>query len=264
MTRKQWLLSSVVAFTTLVSTAVIAGPIENYSPVTSARLENPEPENWLMARGSYKGWSYSSLDQINTSNVKDLKVAWTFSTGLDRGHEAAPLVVGSTMYIVTPWPNLLYALDLTKPGSPLKWQYNPRRTALALQAKASRRVQRLAQYQPRRGPVRRQGLYGRTRWRAGRARRQDRQGRLEREGRGLEDRLLYDRGAPGGERQDSGRRGGGRVRRARLRPGIRSRVRQLSVEDLHGSGTRRAGKRHLAEARHLEDRRSLHLDEWQL
>ena len=70
MTRKQWLLSTVVAFTTLVSTAAVAGSIDNYSPVTTARLENPEPGNWLMTRGTYKGWSYSSLDQINTNNVK--------------------------------------------------------------------------------------------------------------------------------------------------------------------------------------------------
>jgi PQQ-dependent dehydrogenase (methanol/ethanol family) len=53
-------------------------------------------------------------------------VAWTFSTGMLAGHEAAPLVVGSTMYVVTPWPNILYALDLTKPGSPAKWSYDPK------------------------------------------------------------------------------------------------------------------------------------------
>src|SRR5438270_9246850 len=110
MTRKQWLLSSVVAFTTLVSTAVIAGPIENYSPVTSARLENPEPENWLMARGTYKGWSYSSLDQINTSNVKSLVPVWSFSTGVDSGHEAAPIVNNGVMYISTPYSQVI-ALD---------------------------------------------------------------------------------------------------------------------------------------------------------
>ena len=62
---------------------------------------------------------------INTANVKQLKLAWTFSTGLTRGQEAAPLVVNNTMYIVTPWPNLLYALDLTKPGAPGKWTYTP-------------------------------------------------------------------------------------------------------------------------------------------
>ncbi len=71
-----------------------------------------------MAAKNYASTRYSTLDQINTGNAQSLKLAWTFSTGLTRGHEAAPLVVNNTMYIVTPWPNLLYALDLTKPGAP--------------------------------------------------------------------------------------------------------------------------------------------------
>lgn len=78
-----------------------------------------------MASKNYASTRFSSLDQINTGNVGSLKMAWTFSTGLTRGHEAAPLVVNHTMYVVTPWPNLLYALDLTKPGAPVKWTYDP-------------------------------------------------------------------------------------------------------------------------------------------
>ena len=123
MTRKQWLLSSVVAFTTLVSTAVVAGPIENYSPVTSARLENPEPGNWLMTRGNYKGWSYSSLDQINTSNVKSLVPVWSFSTGVDSGHEAPPIVNNGVMYISTPYSQVI-ALDAAT--GDLLWRYKPK------------------------------------------------------------------------------------------------------------------------------------------
>ena len=70
MTRKQWLLSSFVALTLLPS-AALAGPIENYSPVTSVRLENPEPGNWLLYRRTYDGQGYSPLDQINAANVKN-------------------------------------------------------------------------------------------------------------------------------------------------------------------------------------------------
>ena len=55
----------------------------DYAPVTDARLANPEPENWLMTRGNYKGWSYSALDQINTRNVKNLVPVWSMSTGVD-------------------------------------------------------------------------------------------------------------------------------------------------------------------------------------
>jgi len=102
MTRKQWFLSSFVAFTTLVSTAAVAGPIENYSPVTSARLENPEPGNWMLYRRTYDGQGYSPLDQINNSNVKSLTPVWTFSTGVVEGHEAPPIVNNGVMFVATP------------------------------------------------------------------------------------------------------------------------------------------------------------------
>jgi glucose dehydrogenase len=64
-------------------------------------------------------------NQINTSNVGSLKVAWTFDTGVARGQEAAPIVANNTMYVIAPWPNALFALDLTKPGGPLKWKFEP-------------------------------------------------------------------------------------------------------------------------------------------
>jgi alcohol dehydrogenase (cytochrome c) len=95
-----------------------------------AQIQNQTDDGqWIMAPKNYASTRFSTLDQINTSNVKQLRPAWTFSTGLTRGHEAAPLVVNGTMYVVTPWPNLLYALDLTKPGAPRKWTYAPNPTA---------------------------------------------------------------------------------------------------------------------------------------
>src|SRR5579875_1607580 len=91
-----------------------------------AQIQNqPDDGQWPMAAKNYASTRYSTLGQINTSNVKNLKLAWTFSTGLTHGHEAAPLIVNNTMYIVTPYPNNLYALDLTKAGAPLKWEYQP-------------------------------------------------------------------------------------------------------------------------------------------
>ena len=68
---------------------------------------------------------FSGLAEISRENVARLQPRFTFSTGVLRGHESAPLVVGNTMYIVTPYPNLLYALDLTQPGAPVKWTYRP-------------------------------------------------------------------------------------------------------------------------------------------
>jgi len=102
MTIKQCLLSSAVAFTCVIGTAAIAGPIENYSPVTSSRLDNPEPGNWMLYRRTYDGQGYSPLDQINTSNVKSLTPVWTFSTGVVEGHEAPPIVNNGVMFVATP------------------------------------------------------------------------------------------------------------------------------------------------------------------
>jgi PQQ-dependent dehydrogenase (methanol/ethanol family) len=81
---------------------------------------------WVMPAKNYASTRFSGLTEINTANVSRLGVAWTFSTGMVSGHEAPPLVVGSTMYLVTPFPNILYAFDLTKPGAPLKWSYDPK------------------------------------------------------------------------------------------------------------------------------------------
>ena len=79
---------------------------------------------WTMQGNNSALTRYSELTEIDTATAKHLKLAWTFATGALRGHEGAPLVVNNTMYLVTPFPNIAYALDLTKPGS-VKWQYRP-------------------------------------------------------------------------------------------------------------------------------------------
>src|SRR3954467_716396 len=95
-------------------------------PTGAQSAAETEDGQWLMPAKDYASTRYSGLDQINAGNAKNLKLAWTFSTGLVRGHEAAPLVVNNTMYLVTPFPNILYALDLTKEGAPMKWSYDPK------------------------------------------------------------------------------------------------------------------------------------------
>jgi lanthanide-dependent methanol dehydrogenase len=82
-----------------------------------------EDGQWTMAPGDYENTRFSGLDEIDASNVASLRVAWTFATGNRHGHEAAPLIVGDTMYIVTPFPNELYAFDLAQPGANVKWHY---------------------------------------------------------------------------------------------------------------------------------------------
>lgn len=83
-----------------------------------------DPAQWGMQLGQYDGSRYSKLDKINKDNVGDLQVAWTFSTGVLRGHEGSPLVVDNVMYVHTPFPNTLYALDLNEDGKIL-WKYQP-------------------------------------------------------------------------------------------------------------------------------------------
>jgi len=92
----------------------------DYSPVTDARLQNPEPQNWLMTRGNYAGWSYSSLDQINVGNVKNLAPVWSVSTGVDSGHEAPPIVNNGVMFVSTPYSQVM-ALNATT--GDLLWRY---------------------------------------------------------------------------------------------------------------------------------------------
>ncbi|HEX8172559.1 MAG TPA: methanol/ethanol family PQQ-dependent dehydrogenase [Thermoanaerobaculia bacterium] len=80
---------------------------------------------WTMAPKDYANTRFSALAQINTTNVARLRLAWTFSNGILRGQEAAPLIVNNTMYLVSPFPNHVTALDLTRVGGPVKWVYKP-------------------------------------------------------------------------------------------------------------------------------------------
>jgi PQQ-dependent dehydrogenase (methanol/ethanol family) len=102
--------------------------------VTGARVNfapNPAPGEWTMQGRDFANTRYSPLNQITTTNAARLQVAWTFSDGVLHGHEGAPVVVNNTMYVVTPWPDIAYALDLAKPGAPIKWKFEPNPTPLA-------------------------------------------------------------------------------------------------------------------------------------
>ena len=90
-----------------------------------ARADAVDDGQWTMAAKDYENTRFSGLNAISTENVKALRLVWTQKTGVERGHEAAPLVVGDTLYVVTPYPNHLLAFDLKSPGSPPKWNYTP-------------------------------------------------------------------------------------------------------------------------------------------
>jgi PQQ-dependent dehydrogenase (methanol/ethanol family) len=83
------------------------------------------PKDWVMPTGNYANTRYSKLKQITAGNVGKLQAAWTFSTGVLRGHEGGPLIIGDVMYVHGPFPNPVFALDLNNDGKIL-WKYEPR------------------------------------------------------------------------------------------------------------------------------------------
>jgi lanthanide-dependent methanol dehydrogenase len=95
-------------------------------PLPTANMAPNDPAGeWHSQARDYANTRFSPLAEINASNVARLREAWTFSDGTQNGHEAAPLVINDTMYLVTPFPNISYALDLTKPGAPIRWSFAP-------------------------------------------------------------------------------------------------------------------------------------------
>jgi lanthanide-dependent methanol dehydrogenase len=80
------------------------------------------PKDWVLPTGNYANHRHSQLKQITAQNVGKLQVAWTFSTGVLRGHEGGPLIIGNVMYVHGPFPNPVYALDLNNDGKIL-WKY---------------------------------------------------------------------------------------------------------------------------------------------
>ncbi|WP_414653370.1 methanol/ethanol family PQQ-dependent dehydrogenase [Geminicoccus sp.] len=122
------LLAVAIVLGTASPAAAQGGPT---MPVPPASAAPPDDGQWTAPAKNHANTRYSELDEIDTGNVARLTVAFTFSTGVNRGQESAPLVVGGTLYLVTPYPNILYALDLTKPGAPMKWRYEPKPAAAA-------------------------------------------------------------------------------------------------------------------------------------
>ena len=83
-----------------------------------------DPKNWAMQAGDFANQRHSDLKQINKGNVKNLRAAWTFSTGVLRGHEGGPLVIGDTLYVHSAFPNKVFAIDLE--SQKIKWKYEPK------------------------------------------------------------------------------------------------------------------------------------------
>lgn len=112
----RWLSLTIIAIATMSSSYVHAN-----AELTKL---SQDPANWAMQAGNFANHRYSELKQINKENVGTLKVAWTMSTGVLRGHEGSPLVIGDMMYLHTPFPNKVFAVDLQT--QEIKWKYEPK------------------------------------------------------------------------------------------------------------------------------------------
>ncbi len=97
------------------------GPVQAQESLTKMQTD---PAQWVIPLGNYSSQRFSALKQINTSTAKNLRPVWTFSTGVLRGHEGGPLVIGNMMYLSTPFPNKVFALDLDH-GGRIAWKYEP-------------------------------------------------------------------------------------------------------------------------------------------
>jgi lanthanide-dependent methanol dehydrogenase len=121
----RWFGSIVIGVVVLVG-AIAASKVLRVSAAEPSELEEKmhASANWASQAGDYANHRYSDLKQINAGNVGKLQVSWTLSTGLLRGHEGSPLVVGDTMYIHTPFPNNVYAVSLK--DQTYRWKYEPK------------------------------------------------------------------------------------------------------------------------------------------
>src|SRR3982750_2368790 len=94
--------------------------------VSAPSAAPPDKGKWERPGKNYASTGFSAMPQIPPANVGKLALSFPFSTATTHGYEAPPLVVNGTMYLITPFPNYLYALDLTKPGAPSKWVFKPK------------------------------------------------------------------------------------------------------------------------------------------
>jgi PQQ-dependent dehydrogenase (methanol/ethanol family) len=108
---------STLRVTSLAAAGLLAAALRGASP-------SPAPGEWVRAAGDYASRRFSDLSDVRAENVHSLQLAWSFDTGVTKGHEAAPLVVGGTLYVVTPYPNVLWALDAATGA--VKWSHHPK------------------------------------------------------------------------------------------------------------------------------------------
>jgi len=115
----------------MLGVLAFAAPLAARANADLEKLIN-NPKNWAAQAGDFENHRYSKLKQINTGNVNKMQVAWTFSTGVLRGHEGSPLVIDGMMYLHSPFPNKVFAINLE--DQKIVWKYEPKQdTAVVAQ-----------------------------------------------------------------------------------------------------------------------------------
>ncbi len=98
---------------------VLAQSSGEFVPVTDAMLQDPAPADWLMWRRTLNGWGFSPLDDIDRTNVADLRMVW--SRALSGGsQQGTPLVYQGVMYMPNP-RDVIQAIDAAT--GDLIWEY---------------------------------------------------------------------------------------------------------------------------------------------
>ena len=126
--------SAAIAASVILAGGCGKSPMAHAAPATNTvagalpgiQTVSPLPNgDWTTPEGDLAGTRFSPLSQINTENAGNLKLIATLSTGIPHGHEGNPLVLNNTLFMITPFPNDLLAIDLKNPHGPLKWKYSP-------------------------------------------------------------------------------------------------------------------------------------------
>ncbi len=148
---KQSIRSVLTLSACMLAGTAILGTSPGFANEELAKLSK-DPAQWVIPLGNYGSQRYSELSQINTKTAKNLRPVWTFSTGVLRGHEGGPLVIGNMMYMSTPFPNTVFALDLNQNGK-IVWKYEPKQDSNVIPVMCCDTVNRGVAYTPDNGGV---------------------------------------------------------------------------------------------------------------
>ena len=106
---RAWLVAIACLSLSVAAEFPAQAQVGDFTPVTDAMLQDPDPGDWLMWRRTLDGWGYSPLDQVSRENVGELRMVW--SRGLMPGtQEGTPLAYDGVLYMPNP-RDIIQALD---------------------------------------------------------------------------------------------------------------------------------------------------------